>query len=263
MAIYAVGDVQGCFDALMRLVSAIGFDPAADQLWLAGDLVNRGPDSLSTLRWARDQGDAVVAVLGNHDLHLLAAAAGLRGPGGLAPILDAPDRDQLLEWVLHRPVMHRAGRWIMVHAGLLPQWSWAEAERRARRAEVWLRSVGFAGGALEDTTESTLEDDVSPDTPAHDLRVMTHIRTCTPEGRLGSHKGPPEQTPAGYAPWYAHPTTRDDTLGVVFGHWAAHGLWVSGGHVTLDTGCVWGGSLTAVRLEDLAVTQVKCDHGGF
>lgn len=262
MAIYAVGDVQGCYDALMRLMEAVAFNPDTDQVWLAGDLVNRGPKSLPVLRWAKSMGEAAVAVLGNHDLHLLAVAAGLRADkrGQLRPILDAPDAGELLDWLIARPLLHRADRWVMVHGGLPPQWGWRDCFQHAEAASRWLREKGYSGAYLEDPKGIDLEPEGPPRLtgPRYALRALTHLRTCTATGRLGGHKGPPDETPAGYAPWYTYDQARDDRYGVIFGHWAAHGLWITDRFMALDTGCVWGRALTAVRLDDLAVTQVEC-----
>jgi len=264
VATYAIGDVQGCFEPLQRLLQRIAFDPDRDRLWLAGDLVNRGPGSLEVLRWARGLGPRLTAVLGNHDLHLLSAALGARPPkprDTLEPVLSAPDRDELLAWVRGLPLLHREGDRVMVHAGLLPAWSVAEAEELAREAEAAIRGPGLADllAGLGDAPSAW-----SPDLPpAARVRLtivaLTRLRTCTADGVIEPEfSGPPDGAPPGRLPWFEVPGRRSADATVVFGHWAALGLHRAPGVVGLDSGCVWGGALTAVRLEDEAVFQVAC-----
>lgn len=252
MPTYAIGDVQGCYLTLRRLLTRVGFDPGRDRLWFAGDLVNRGPRSLETLRWAAAHEQALVSVLGNHDLHLLGAAAGLRRPrpqDTLAQVLSAPDADALLGWLRQRPLLHREREWVLVHAGLHPAWTLADAERLARAIERELRGEGwrdllaalYGGGAGE------LE---------RALRAFTLMRVVRADGALDlEFNGPPAERPAGTSPWFELPSRRPPGARVVFGHWAALGLYVSPSAVGLDTGCVWGRTLTAFRLEDGAITQ--------
>jgi bis(5'-nucleosyl)-tetraphosphatase (symmetrical) len=245
LAVYAIGDVQGCYDPLRRLLDALAFDPQRDRLWFTGDLVNRGPDSLAVLRYVASLAP-VVTVLGNHDLHLLALAAGApaarrRSSDTLDEVLAAPDCDLLCSWLAERPLLHRENGSVMVHAGLKPDWTIEDAERRARAVEACLR--GGRLGDLLSGRERALADDLS---------VLTRIRTLYPDGTLADYDGPPAGAPTGALPWFAHPRrSRDATI--VFGHWAALGLHMRDGVIGLDTGCVWGRALTAVRLEDRAI----------
>jgi bis(5'-nucleosyl)-tetraphosphatase (symmetrical) len=265
VATYAIGDIQGCFDSLTKLLARIGFDPAADRLWLVGDLVNRGPRSLEVLRWAHDLGDRAVAVLGNHDLHLLMRAAGVikkKKLDTLDRILDASDCDRLLDWLRHRPLLHREGDRVMVHAGLHPAWSMETAAALAAEVEALLRAPDWRARirALKKKEPPAWRADL---TGAERLQAITGVllrtRVCTPDGRIAHQfSGPPREAPAGYIPWYAVPGACWRTPGqcVVFGHWAALGLHLDAACMGLDTGCVWGGALTAVRLEDRRVVRV-------
>lgn len=263
MATYAIGDIQGCYESLQRLLDRIGFDPAGDRLWLVGDLVNRGPRSLEVLRWARDLGDRVVAVLGNHDLYLLLRAAGAtkkKKLDTLDPVLTAPDRDELVDWLRRRPFVHREGGYTMVHAGLHPAWSGAEAEHLGAEVQALLRAADWRARV------GHLQCNHPPAWHPHlfgfeRLRAITSVlvrlRACTPDGRMVyKFSGPPQQVPRGYLPWYAVPGARWAEDRVVFGHWSALGLHRDQRCAGLDTGCVWGGALTALRLEDEHVVQV-------
>lgn len=268
MATYAIGDIQGCFDTLQALLDRCGFDPRADRLWLAGDLVNRGPQSLEVLRWARDLDARVVCVLGNHDLHLLARWTGLSSPRGrdtLASIFEAPDAEELLSWLRERPFLHREGGFTMVHAGLDPRWTLAQARELASELEEALRGPSWHEVLRADPEPAAAWH---PDLAESERRrgsatVMTRIRTCGEDGRLcAAFSGPPEDAPGGCHPWFAHPRrrARPDTL--VFGHWAALGFRRAPGYLALDSGCVWGGALTAVRLEDGRVFQEPARSAG-
>ena len=254
--VFAVGDVQGCLDELEALLAQARFDPARDRLWLAGDLVNRGPKSLETLRFVRALGARAAAVLGNHDLFLLACFAGVRAPTPeLAPVLDAPEAGELRDWLRHLPLVHReevAGAdWALVHAGLSPRWDWPTIERLARAIEARLRGDGwqdflaraFAGPAPE--TEP--EDDEARLLFA--LSVFTRARYCTAHGRFDwatRAGGPPS---GAFAPWDRHPARWKGGVRVVFGHWAARGPVLDSPDVLgLDGGCVWGGRLVLARL---------------
>ncbi len=273
MATFAIGDVQGCSRSLALLLERVGFDPACDRVWLVGDLVNRGPGSLDVLRWAYAQRDSIVAVLGNHDLHLLSVARAGKAPkrrDTLADVLAAPDREQLLDWLCSRPLIHResigARSHVMVHAGLPPFWSSDEAAARA--AEV----AAVLGGHSSDCSAAEFLAALRGPTPdrwddrlegAQRLRfivkALTRMRACSPEGTLESRfNGPPAGLPKGYAPWFGVPHRRRDDEVVVCGHWAALGLHRSPGVLSLDSGCVWGNELTAVCLEDGAVTSQPC-----
>ena len=251
MSTYVIGDIQGCADAFERLLDRIG--PASDDaIWLAGDLVNRGPDNLTVLRRARALN--AKAVLGNHDLHLLGRARGTR-PGRrndtLRDVLHAPDRDELVDWLARLPFVHRDGDRVMVHAGFRPEWTWRDIVPRAERA----------ARVLTDRLDELLAQ-ISRDPPpaddelraaADDISVFTRIRTVDPDGRPdGRFTGPPEEAPSRLTPWYSI-SKLEPELTVYFGHWAALGYRALGRFVALDSGCVWGNALTAVRAEDGAI----------
>jgi len=265
MATYAIGDLQGNFLSLQKLLEKIGFDARLDRLWFAGDLVNRGAESLQCLRYVRSLGDRAVTVLGNHDLHLLCVAHGaarLRKNDTLQPVLDAADRDELLGWLQQRPLLHVEGEYVLVHAGLLPQWSVSEARQLAQEVERALRAPQFREFlcALYGDQPDQWRDELS----GHDrLRVivnaMTRMRICTPEGKMEfSHKGEPENFPAGFMPWFAVPKRKSADSTLICGHWSALGLKIQPNLLAIDTGCLWGGALTAVRLEDRKIFQVSC-----
>ena len=265
MATYAIGDIQGCCGALERLLEAVGFERSRDRLWLVGDLVNRGPDSLATLRLVKGLGEAAVTVLGNHDFHLLAVAAGhakKHRSDTLDAVLAAPDREELLHWLRQRPMLHVEGSRAMVHAGLLPQWTMAKAQALARevecelRGEHWERFLAQLYGNQPDTWSEELRG-------ADRLRVvvnaMARMRFCTAAGKIEFRtKGETANAPPGYFPWFDAPgrASRDHTL--VCGHWSTLGLVLRADLLALDSGCVWGGSLSAVRLEDRKLFQVRC-----
>lgn len=272
MATYAIGDIQGCFTSLMALLKRVAFDPAHDRLWLVGDLVNRGPDSLHTLRFVRDLGPAAVTVLGNHDLYLLMVAYGAvrsrAKDDTIQAVLDAPDRDALLGWLRTRPLMHVENGFAMVHAGLLPSWSVPQARALAREVE----------GALAGPYHADLLHNMWGSEPAAwhpDLRdyarmrvivnAMTRMRFCTLDGQMDFKvKGEVTKAPKGYVPWFEVPGRKSADTTLVFGHWSALGLRVEPRLLALDSGCLWGRELSAVRLEDRAVFQVACpglSHG--
>lgn len=268
MTIYAVGDIQGCYDPLRRLVDYVGFDPGQDRLWFVGDLVNRGPQSLDVLRYVRGLGDAAVVVLGNHDLHLVMQAEGYgkaNAEDTLGEVLAAADCDELVAWLRSRPLFHAEGGNAMVHAGLLPQWTTAKAQalsdevRSALLADDYRDFLANMWGSEPTTWNESL-------TGWERLRVvvnaMTRMRFCTVAGgmefRARGAKGPPDQAPPGCLPWYAVPgrASADQTL--YCGHWSALGYRREGNVVALDSGCLWGGCLTAARLEDGRAFQILC-----
>ncbi|MDD5331118.1 MAG: symmetrical bis(5'-nucleosyl)-tetraphosphatase [Sulfuricella sp.] len=265
MSTYAIGDIQGCFQGLQLLLREIDFDPGRDRLWLVGDLLNRGPDSLAVLRWARDLGDRAVVVLGNHDLHFLAVAYGFVKPhrkDTLDALLVAPDREELCDWLRRQHLFYAEGEYALVHAGLLPQWTVKKAAALAGEVEEEL-----GGKHYLDFFERMYGNE--PIAWSKELRgmarlrlitnAMTRLRCCTPEGEMEfSHKGPPEICPPGYVPWYEAPNRKSHDATIIFGHWSALGLAVRSNLIALDTGCLWGGYLTAVRLEDRQVFQVSC-----
>lgn len=266
MAIYAIGDIQGCFDSLSRLLEACRFDPAADRLWLVGDLVNRGPKSLETLRFIRNLGDSALTVLGNHDLYLLMVAekgARYRGKDDtIQPILEAPDRDELLDWLRRQPLCHTEGGYCLVHAGLLPQWTAAQARQLAREVEAVLQGPAYSEfmGQLWGSEPAAWSDDLTGWTRLRVIvNAMTRMRFCTPEGVMDFHsKGEVADAPPGYLPWFEVPGRRSADTVLVAGHWSALGLKLLPNLLALDSGCLWGGHLTALRLEDRQVFQVDC-----
>ncbi len=270
MATYAIGDIQGCYDELQQLLEKLRFDPASDRLWFAGDLVNRGPKSLEVLRFVKALDDAAVTVLGNHDLHLLAvwqhAHRHFKDNDTISSILQAPDGGELLEWLRHRPLMHYDAQldYAMIHAGLPPQWSLKGALKRAAEVETVLRGPDFRDfldsmyGNKPHTWKKSLE---GWDRLRFIVNCFTRMRFCTPEGKLElKDKGGPGSQEAGYIPWFevAERKTRDERI--IFGHWSTLGLHLSDGVCAIDTGCLWGGSLTALRIDDgsEAVTSLAC-----
>ena len=265
MATYAIGDIQGCFEAFKELLVAIAYNPARDRLWLAGDLVNRGENSIDTLRWCMAHDDGIVAILGNHDLHLLAVAEGFVPPhrnDTLAEILDAPDRDEVLDWLRRRPMLHREGDWLMVHAGLLPEWSPNLAEGLARELEAALRGPGyrdFLGMMYGNEPRHWNPALTGQDRLRLIANVMTRIRFLHRDGGLEfQHKGMPADAPTELVPWFDMPERQSARVKVLFGHWSTLGLLARDDVVCLDTGCLWGGRLSAIRLEDSRLFQVGC-----
>lgn len=258
MAVFAVGDIQGCYDELMQLLERIRFDPADDNLWFTGDLVNRGPKSLEVLRYVRDLGKRAVCVLGNHDLHLLAVASGTaqaRSSDTLDAVLAAPDRDELLHWLRHLPLLHHDATlgYTLVHAGLPPQWDLDTAQACARELEAVLRSEGHAGFFRHMYGNEPRR--WSPElTGMERLRFIvncyTRMRYCDADGALDlKAKGAPGSQPAGLMPWFEAPGRRNQDLHILFGHWSTVGEIRDRKVHALDTGCVWGGRLTALRLD--------------
>lgn len=261
MATYAIGDVQGCFDELQALVRRCGFRPARDRLWFVGDLVNRGPKSLEVLRWVRGLGDAAVAVLGNHDLHLITQYEGFertRRDDTLQEVMEAADARELVDWLRERPMMHAEAGWTMVHAGLLPQWDVGKALSLAREVEQALRGAGYRDflqnlyGSRPDAWDDCLS---GWDRLRVIVNAMTRMRFCTPDGRM-DFRAKGAAAPAGHVPWFEARAAAGERL--VFGHWSQLGLRLGEHIAALDTGCVWGGALTALRLEDRALFQIAC-----
>ncbi|HKO87044.1 MAG TPA: symmetrical bis(5'-nucleosyl)-tetraphosphatase [Burkholderiales bacterium] len=265
MATYAIGDLQGCMQPLHTLLSIIRFDAAHDRLWFTGDLVNRGPDSLAVLRFVKDLGNRAVTVQGNHDLHLLALAAGYakkREDDTLDEILAAPDRKELIDWLRMRPLLYREDEYLLVHAGLLPQWSASQAAEFAAEVEAELHGVAadmfFAElyGSRPNCWDESLR---GMDRLRVIVNAMTRLRFCTPEGVMDfKAKGEAAGAPPGYMPWFEVATRRSTDVRIIFGHWSALGMVIKPNLFALDTGCVWGGRLTAIRLEDQQVFQCAC-----
>jgi bis(5'-nucleosyl)-tetraphosphatase (symmetrical) len=265
MATYAIGDVQGCFRSLQRLLGEIAFEQRRDRLWFVGDLVNRGPDSLATLRFVRGLGARATAILGNHDLHLLAVAEGLekaRREDTFDDVLAAPDRDELLEWLRNRPLMHVEGGYAMVHAGLLPAWSVERAAGLAAEVEAALQATSYRSflAAMYGNRPWRWDESLSG---FERLRVivnaLTRLRLCTADGEMEfRHTGLPKTLPGGFMPWFEVPERRSRDTPVIFGHWSALGALNRPNLFALDSGCVWGRCLSALRLEDQMLLQVSC-----
>jgi len=263
MATYAVGDVQGCHQELLELIAAIAFDPRRDRLWFVGDLVNRGPASLQVLRYVRDLGDRAVTVLGNHDLHLIALALGTakaRGEDTLDEVLQAPDRDELIAWLRGCPMLHAEEGYVLVHAGLLPQWSVDQAAALAREVEAALRGpkhqrfFAHLYGSKPARWTDSLE---GWDRLRVIVNAMTRMRFCSATGEMEfASKGESAAAPEGFMPWFEAPERKSAVATLICGHWSALGLQMKPELLALDTGCVWGGKLTAIRLDDRKLTQV-------
>ena len=260
MATYAIGDVQGCFDELERLLGAIGFTKD-DRLWFVGDLVNRGPKSLDVLRFVRALGDRAVVVLGNHDLHLIAQHAGverLREDDTFADVLAAPDAQELVAWLRLRPMMHVEGEFAMVHAGLLPQWSIERARELAAEVARTLAGAQYRDflrhmyGAKPERWDERL---AGWDRLRIIVNAMTRMRFCDRSGRIDL-AGKGTQPRAGFERWFDARARDERTL--LVGHWSQLGLVVRPKLAGLDSGCVWGGALSALRLEDRTLHQVRC-----
>jgi len=265
LATYAIGDLQGCYEPLARLVDLIAFDSSRDKLWFVGDLVNRGPDSLACLRFVKSLGDAALTVLGNHDLHLICVAEGVekaRKRDTLDDVLEAPDRDELLAWLRARPLMHVENGFALVHAGLLPEWTVARAAELAREVESRLRARdyrGFLEKMYGDEPDRWDEKLAGVDRLRVIVNAMTRLRVCTADGRMAlEFKGEPGETRDTMIPWFDMPNRMSADHTVVVGHWSALGLLERDDIFALDTGCVWGRSLSAVRLEDRKVFQRSC-----
>jgi bis(5'-nucleosyl)-tetraphosphatase (symmetrical) len=270
LATYAIGDVQGCYDELCELLDVIPFDPAADRLWLTGDLVNRGPKSLETLRFVKSLDDTTVTVLGNHDLHLLAVAYNIepkiKKRDTLDAILNAPDRDELLDWLRQRPLLHHDAEldYCLVHAGLPPQWSLHDALNDAECVEAVLRGPDYRAffadmyGDQPDRWEPDLDGIARL---RYAVNCFTRARFFEKDGRLDfAYKGPLGSEPAGLTPWFAFPGRRTGGQRIIFGHWASLTLPEAEQEIyrvyPLDTGCVWGRTLTAMDLESGKLTSV-------
>ncbi len=288
MVTYAIGDIQGCEHTFVRLLERLraagDFDPARDRLWLVGDLVNRGPRSLAVLRRVHALaqpgalGERLTCVLGNHDLHLLACAANVARPrrgDTLDAVLAAPDRETLLEWLRHQPLLHTAAiggsgsglrPHVLVHAGLPPGWTVEAAAARARELEAALSGPDWrdAAAAIKSEAPDRWDDHLEGAPRLSAISAgLTRLRTCHADGRLClDFKGPPAEAPPGCRPWFDVPERLSAGATVVCGHWAALGLVLRDDLLALDSGCAWGGALTAVRLEDGAVFSEKNAEGG-
>lgn len=249
MATYVIGDIHGCFQTFLSLIGDLDFNPRRDRLRFVGDLVNKGPASLEMLRWAFHHRDSIDLVLGNHDLHLIRRYFGLR-PGKssdtLESILQAHDADELINWLLGQPLFFDDGRNIMIHAGLLPSWGLIEAARQAHLAHEYLaRLIAIASGLRDPGFEQNERESLEA------LRVFTSIRCCNKEGEPEyDFTGSPNQAPGRLRPWFRFPEIERIPRRFIFGHWARLGFLSTETALCLDSACVYGGSLTAVRLDD-------------
>ncbi|MDQ6960178.1 MAG: symmetrical bis(5'-nucleosyl)-tetraphosphatase [Mariprofundaceae bacterium] len=268
MAVYAVGDIQGCYKPLKQLLKKVEFNPAKDVLWCVGDLVNRGPDSLKVLRYLKSLGDACVCVLGNHDLHLLGQVAG-ESPyrrDTLQKVLDAPERDDLMDWLRYRPLLHHDEGlgWCMVHAGFPPDWTLKKCKKRAKKVEDILRGkewMEFCRHIHAHDFPACEPKKKGLSRQLFTVAAFTRVRYCTSDGCFNWHNrsGEPGRNECA---WYAHKHLAwPDDCRVIFGHWAAQGLVTNRPHVLgLDSGCVWGETLTLARLDNtkIELSSVNC-----
>ncbi|WP_166366004.1 symmetrical bis(5'-nucleosyl)-tetraphosphatase [Pseudomonas akapageensis] len=270
MAVYAVGDLQGCLQPLICLLERVAFDPAKDQLWLVGDLVNRGPESLATLRFLYAMRHSLVCVLGNHDLHLLAAGHNierLKKADTLREIIEAPDAKELLDWLRQQKLLHfdEQREVALVHAGIPPQWSMSKALRYAAEVEEVLRDDNrfkpYLDGMYGNEPNKWDRNLRGIDRLRLITNYFTRMRFCTKEGKLDlKSKEGADSAPAGYLPWYAHKSRRTRLLKIIFGHWAAlEGRVDEPGIIALDTGCVWGGALTLLNVDTGERHRCECD----
>lgn len=268
MTRYAVGDIQGCFEPLQRLLHKVRFDPARDQLWAVGDLVNRGPQSLESLRFFAELGTSARVVLGNHDLHLLAVANGIRPlkrGDTLQPILDARDCAELLAWLRQQPLLYRdpTGDYTMVHAGLAPQWTIAQAATLADEVGTVLRGPGwidFLRGMYGDTPSRWNEQLRGIERWRVITNYLTRLRFCDTHGELDLRsKEGPDAAPPGFMPWFDVPGRKSAGHKLVFGHWATLlGRADRDDVIALDTGCVWGNTLTLIDLDSGIRSDCGC-----
>lgn len=265
MSTYAIGDIQGCYHSFRQLLEHIHFDVRQDRLWLVGDLVNRGSGSLEVLRWVYDHQSSIVTVLGNHDLHTLAVAEGFVAAtkgDTLHALLDAPDRDELLGWLRRQSMVHAEYGYLIVHAGLLPQWTEEQALALGAEVEHALRSPHYRNflahmyGNLPNQWDKAL---AGQDRLRLITNAMTRLRICTPGGAMDfSFKGGLQDLPSGYVPWFDVPGRKSAGNTIIFGHWSALGLQQRDNLFAIDSGCLWGGELTALRLDDRKIFQVPC-----
>jgi bis(5'-nucleosyl)-tetraphosphatase (symmetrical) len=272
-ATYAVGDVQGCFDDLLRLLDKIDFDPDLDQLWFTGDLVNRGPNSLQILRFVRSLGSSAISVLGNHDLYLLAAAAGnvtMRKKDTISDVLNAPDCEELLFWLRHQPLLHHDARlgYTLIHAGLPPQWDLTLAQSCARELEAVLQNAGyeeFFRYMYGDKPRRWQDDLQGWDRLRFIANCLTQLRYCDRKGRIDLTRKGNGCGKKGLVPWFKVPKRASEGLEIIFGHWAAlkWGRVNIPGLYPLDSGCVNGGRFTALRLEDVRLFRSRCYNAAF
>lgn len=269
MATYVVGDIQGCFEPLQRLLELANFDATQDKIWFAGDLVNRGPNNLDVLRFIKNLGNQAVVVLGNHDLHLLAVANGARllnRKDTLQDILNAPDREELLHWLRHRPLLHKEGKYVLSHAGVPQIWSANEAKTYANEVETVLQSdsyIEFLHNMYGDKPKRWKDSLTSWKRLRIITNYLTRMRLVNKEGRLDyDFKGPNDVPALGMWPWFSFTRKpEDEDVTFLFGHWATlEGNTGKNNFIALDTGCVWGGSLTMLRIDDHELLSVPANN---
>lgn len=271
MATYLIGDVQGCYDPLRKLLSKIDFNVEKDTLWFTGDLVNRGPKSLETLRFVKNLEDRAITVLGNHDLHLLSASvnrACLGNKDTLDDVLTADDSAALLKWLRHRPLLHITNEYCLVHAGIYPQWAISEAKRLASEIESVLRSNDYATffeHMYGDTPKSWSDSISGWERLRFITNCFTRMRFLNSEGGFEfRQKGPPGSQTVGYIPWFEFPQRKHASHTILFGHWSSLGLHKQPGVIGADTGCIWDGKLTAICLDqntNFESVDVDCGCG--
>ena len=266
MATYAIGDVQGCYDELMDLVALVDFDPSIDRFWFTGDLIDRGPKSLDVLRYVKGLGHAAVTVLGNHDLSLIAAAAGHRRRSkrtkrdGIDEVLEADDAAELVDWLRHRPLVHHERGHLLIHAGVLPAWSADDVLARASEVERALRSDEWrelCANMYGDEPRAWQESLAGWERVRLTINSCTRMRFCALDGSLDLEaNGTVASAAPGLTPWFRVNGRAAGDATIVCGHWAMLGLHIEPNVFHLDSGCVWGGALTALRIEDREIFQV-------
>ncbi len=266
MAVYAIGDVQGCFDDLKRLLDKIRFDPVKDQLWFVGDLVNRGPKSLETLSFVKSLGSSAISVLGNHDLHLIATALGIRKPhrkDTLQDIIKSPHCDELIDWLRHCPLFYHDNGYCLLHAGLPPQWDFKKTKQMAAEAEAILQGENyreFFNHMYGDEPSSWHEDLQGMARIRFIVNCFTRMRYCDGNGVLDmEYKQAPDRQPEGLYPWFQLADRKSVDMKIIFGHWSTLGFYAGDNCFALDTGCLWGGELTALKLgKSVKRTSISC-----
>jgi len=259
MSTYIIGDLHGCLKPLKKLLKKIQYNPKHDHLWFVGDLINRGPDTLATLRYVKALGNNVVALLGNHDLHFLAVKNGVRKPSGkdtFQALLAAPDSDELEHWLRHRPLLHhdKEKNTVMVHAGIPPSWNLKRAKKQAAKLQDELRGKDyrqFLKAVFSNTPDHWRDADTPLRRRRYSANALTRMRYCWIDGSLDfTYSGQPSNRPSGLSAWYDVPCREPITEQIVFGHWAAHPAIAPAGIVPIDRGCVYGGQLVAYVLEE-------------
>ncbi len=268
MATYAIGDIQGCYDELQALLEKLDFNPGNDSLWFTGDLVNRGPKSLETLRFVKGLGDKAITVLGNHDLHLIATwytnRDSLNRSHSLRAINNASDGDELIGWLRHQPLLHHDDTlgFTMVHAGLPPQWDLKLAQDCATEVEAVLQGADYTQflARMYGNEPNIWNDDLQGrERIRFAINAFTRMRYCTAEGRLEfDHKEAPGKQPTSYLPWFEIPRRKSANMQIIFGHWSTLELRLGNGIHAIDTGCLWGGTLTAFCLENGEIVSLDC-----